>query len=224
MLNKKKLMEMGLTEKQADKIINELNESYRPAFKFNERGEEIERLKKQVKSQKDEIKKRDDQISDIKGQIKDNEELTKKISDLEKENERVLKEAEAKVEKIKFETGLDKVLKNKYKAKNPKAVKALINIDQIKRDGEEYLGLKSQLEPLLESDGYLFNQDDDNQKGLKGKKSKIKKRDDSHQVDKNPFAKGSINLSKQAEILEADPATARNLIVSAGLDPADYSL
>lgn len=60
---------------------------------------------------------------------------------------------------LKRESALDIALAGK-KAKNPKAVKALLNMDDIKFDGDTLTGLDSQLESLLKSDGYLFDPED----------------------------------------------------------------
>ena len=56
---------------------------------------------------------------------------------------------------LKRESALDIALAGK-KAKNPKAVKALLNMDSIKLDGDKLTGLDDQLEALLKSDSYLF--------------------------------------------------------------------
>lgn len=45
------------------------------------------------------------------------------------------------------------------KAKDPKLVKALLDMSVIKQDGETLLGLKDQLESIVNSHGYLFGED-----------------------------------------------------------------
>lgn len=45
------------------------------------------------------------------------------------------------------------------KAKDPKLVKALLDMSIIKQDGETLLGLKDQLENIATSHGYLFGED-----------------------------------------------------------------
>jgi len=42
------------------------------------------------------------------------------------------------------------------KAKNSKALKALLNLDEVKLDGDKLLGLDAQLESLKKSDPYMF--------------------------------------------------------------------
>ena len=46
------------------------------------------------------------------------------------------------------------------KARDPKLVKALLDMSVIKQDGETLLGLKDQLENITNSHGYLFGVDD----------------------------------------------------------------
>ena len=44
------------------------------------------------------------------------------------------------------------------KAKNAKAVKALLDMEKVKLDGEQLLGLDEQLKELQKSDAYLFGE------------------------------------------------------------------
>ena len=56
---------------------------------------------------------------------------------------------------MKRDYALDMAIQGK-KAKNPKAVKALLDMTKIKMDGETLTGLNDQLEALQKSDAYLF--------------------------------------------------------------------
>lgn len=223
MFNKEKLMAMGLTEEQADKIMATINDEYRPAFKFNERGDEIDRLKKELDKKDETIDTREKQINDIKKELKDNEELQNTITELEKANELEKEQHQQELAEYKFNTGLEKKLKEDFGAKNVKAVKALLNLDKVKQDGDDYIGLKEQVDPLLKTDDYLFDVEDDGKGGLKGRKVKIKD-NDNQTFDENPFKTGSVNLTKQYEVLSQDPALAKSFIEKAGLNPADYDL
>lgn len=57
------------------------------------------------------------------------------------------------------------------KAKNAKALKALLNLDEVKLDGDKLLGLDAQLEGLKKSDPYMF--DADGTGGAEGTKAKV---------------------------------------------------
>lgn len=51
------------------------------------------------------------------------------------------------------------------KAKNPKLAKAALDMSIIKLDGDNLIGLSEQLDKLKESDGYLFEVEDEGNKG-----------------------------------------------------------
>jgi hypothetical protein len=59
--------------------------------------------------------------------------------------------------KIKLESALDMALIS-AKSKNAKAVKALLNLDDIKLDGDKLLGLDTQLEKVKTDNSYLFEE------------------------------------------------------------------
>ncbi|MBV4417307.1 phage scaffolding protein [Clostridium tyrobutyricum] len=118
---------------------------------------EIDTVNNSIKDYKKQLKDRDKQLEDLKDKAKGNEELTAEIERLKDENKNVAKDYEAKIEKLNFNTKLDKALTG-AKAKNPKTVKALLNLENLKLDGEDIIGLKEQLETLKESDGYLFDE------------------------------------------------------------------
>ncbi|AND84264.1 phage scaffold protein [Clostridium tyrobutyricum] len=118
---------------------------------------ELNTVNNSIKDYKKQLKDRDKQLEDLKEKAKGNEELTAEIERLKDENKNVAKDYEAKIEKLNFDTRLDKALTG-AKAKNPKTVKALLNLENLKLDGEDIIGLKEQLEALKESDGYLFDE------------------------------------------------------------------
>ncbi|WP_039652351.1 phage scaffolding protein [Clostridium tyrobutyricum] len=118
---------------------------------------ELDTVNNSIKDYKKQLKDRDKQLEDLKEKAKGNEELTAEIERLKDENKNVAKDYEAKIEKLNFDTKLDKALTG-AKAKNPKTVKALLNLENLKLDGEDIIGLKEQLEALKESDGYLFDE------------------------------------------------------------------
>ena len=60
--------------------------------------------------------------------------------------------------KLKLEYALETALVT-GKAKNTKAVKALLDVDKIKLDGDKLLGLEDQLAELKKKDAYLFEEE-----------------------------------------------------------------
>lgn len=53
------------------------------------------------------------------------------------------------------------------KAKNPKAVRGMLDMSIVKMDGEKLLGLSEQLENLKKSDGYMFAEAEDDKGGAR---------------------------------------------------------
>lgn len=111
----------------------------------------------QLKDYKTQIADRDKQLKELGEKAKGNEELTKQITDLQATNKKTKDDYEAKIQQMSFDSALDKAL-GAAQAKNPKAVRALLNLEGIKLDGDKILGLDEQLTALKTSDAYLFGE------------------------------------------------------------------
>ncbi|MBP3480155.1 MAG: phage scaffolding protein [Clostridia bacterium] len=78
------------------------------------------------------------------------------------------KEWEAKyntdIEAVKLDSAVDLGIVA-AKAKNPKLIKAALDMSLIKRDGENVIGLSEQLDNLKKSDGYLFEEEQQQDNG-----------------------------------------------------------
>lgn len=120
---------------------------------------ELDTANQTIKDYKKEIGKRDNQLEDLKGKVKDNETLTKEIETLKTNNEKTTNDYEAKLKQINFDTKFEKAVAQ-YKTKNPKALKALLDMTKINltEDGT-FIGLEEQMKALKESDAYLFEQE-----------------------------------------------------------------
>ncbi|MGU9539640.1 phage scaffolding protein [Clostridium tepidum] len=116
---------------------------------------ELETANQTIKDYKKEIGKRDKQLEDLQEKVKDNEELTKEIEDLKEDNKKVKDDYEAKLNKITFESKLEKKL-GEFKPKNLGILKKALDIEKISLDGDNFLGLEDQIKNLKESDPYLF--------------------------------------------------------------------
>lgn len=190
-------MELGLTEEQAEKVLAKYVNMI-PKHRFDEVNEE----KKELKNQ---LEERDAQLKELKAKASGNEELTAKITELEKLNKATKEEYEAKMATLRKETAIELALKDE-KAKNVKAVKALLDLEKVSLDGDNLIGLDEQLKSLKETDSYLFGED------------KLTGRDphkDTEPVDpllkKNPFSKEYFNLTEQGRIFREDPELAKKL-------------
>lgn len=128
--------------------------SYIPKAKFDEKLQEVKEYKKQ-------IEERDQQLEDLGEKAKGHEDLTKRIEELTAQNEKTKQEYEQKIQQQAFDHALGNALSG-AKVKNPKAVKALLDMDTIKLDGDTLKGLDEQLNQLKESDSYLFESEESN--------------------------------------------------------------
>lgn len=148
-------------------------------------------------------------IADLKKDNKGNETLQVKVGEYETK----VKEYEKQIKNMQFNYALEGALKS-ANVRNTKAVKALLNLENVKLDGENLLGLKDQLDSLKESDGYLFAEEQNT------KFSGIKPTDSSKTPHGyNPWKKDSFNLTDQGKIFKENPEQARQLMQAAGIKP-----
>lgn len=148
-MNKEELIAMGLTDEQAKKVMDSLDGNYVPKNRFNEVNEENKTLKKSVSD-------RDKQLEDLKKSSGDNAELQKQIADLQKQNADQVKAHEAELQQLKVDNAVEQALTG-AKAKNVKAVKALLNLDGVKlADDGSIIGLKEQIDKLTADEGTKF--------------------------------------------------------------------
>ncbi|WMJ79543.1 phage scaffolding protein [Clostridium sp. MB40-C1] len=147
-------------------------------------------------------------INDLKKSNKDNEALQTKVGDYETK----VKNYEKKIQDMQFNYALEGALKG-ANVRNTKALKALLNLENVKLDGESLIGLKDQLDSLKESDSYLFAEEQQN------KFSGIKPTDGTRTPQGyNPWKKESFNLTEQGKIFKENPEQAKQLMVQAGVN------
>lgn len=117
-MTKEKLMEWGLTEEQANKVMEGLNGSFVTKTRFNEVNTELQTAKKT-------IGERDQQLEALKKSTGDTEALQTQITQLQADNAQQKKAHEAEIKALKISNAVDVALTN-AKAKNNTAVKALL--------------------------------------------------------------------------------------------------
>ncbi len=140
-----------VVEKAGDNKIAVVSDgNWFPKDKFDAKNQEVKDLQGQLKD-------RDEQLNALKDV--DPNKLKQEIADLQEENENTKNEYEEKLQNQAFEHALSNALTG-AKVKNAKAVKALLDTETIKLDGDKLLNLDDQLEALKESDAYLFEQDE----------------------------------------------------------------
>ncbi|KEH91675.1 Phage minor structural protein GP20 (plasmid) [Clostridium botulinum C/D str. BKT12695] len=119
---------------------------------------ELETVNSSIKEYKKQLKDRDKQLNDLKDKAKDSEELSQEIEKLKADNEKTTKDYEAKLNQINFDTKFEKAIAE-YKAKNPKALRALLDMEKVKLVDDTFIGLEEQVKVLKESDAYLFEEE-----------------------------------------------------------------
>ena len=124
-------------------------------------------LNTQISDLTNQIADRDKQLKDLKDKVTDNENLTKQITDLQTANATAKANYDKAVAEMKRNHAVDNSIRD-AKAKNVKAVRALLDMDKIKMDGDTVLGLKDQIDALVKSDAYLFDTVDTTHTDVKG--------------------------------------------------------
>lgn len=144
------LKSLELSDEVIDKIMAENGND------INGLKAKQQELEKQVEDYKAQMTERDKQLETLKKSAGDAESLKEQISKLQEENKQASKDYEAKIKQMSIENAVNLALTN-AKAKNVKAVRALLDLTDAQLDGETIKGLDKQIEKLKESDAYLFD-------------------------------------------------------------------
>lgn len=150
---KKILNDAGIenAEELENKISKELPKYFKPAKEFNEVSEKLKTANKEI-----------DTLKETNTNIQTEYDNFKKGSisqaDYEAKKKEIEKNSKAEIEKVRLESKIDLAINN-AKAKNVKSVKANLDLDKIKLDGDKLLGFDDQIEALRKSDAYLFEID-----------------------------------------------------------------
>ena len=202
---KELLKKAGIEEGKLDGTIADINKElpkyFIPKDKYNEAAE----AKKKLEA---DIQERDKQLEELKKAAGSNEELKKQITDLQEANKKAGEEWQAKMAQMQLDFAIEKALAA-AKAKNAKAVKALLDLEKVKLDGEQLLGLDDQLKAIKESDPYLF--------GEPGKVGGGTNPPGAGNSEVNPWKPETFNLTLQGQILKEDPAKATRMKAEAGV-------
>ncbi|EJT8453813.1 phage scaffolding protein [Listeria monocytogenes] len=149
-MKKEDLKALGLTDEQIESVMTAHGQSVQS---LNTQIATLQQSEKELQSQ---VSKRDADLKKIQKDNSDNEELKAQIKDLQKENAEQETKYQESIVSIQRDSALNNLLAE-TKAKNPKAVAALLDNDKIVFKDGELSGAKEQLEALQKSDGYLFD-------------------------------------------------------------------
>lgn len=160
-MKKEDLLKLGLNDETAQKVADAIAEEmkgYIPKNRFDEVNESNKTLKNQIAD-------RDKQLEELKKV--DAAGLNAKIAELQEENKKAKETHDAQMNSMRRDYAIETALRE-AKAKNIKAVRALLNMDEITIDGETVKGIDKQIKALTESDETKFLFNVDNQPQLKG--------------------------------------------------------
>lgn len=159
-MDRKTLEEMGLEKDAIDKILDQWHETLKP---IKEKADKADTLTERVGALEADVKKKDESIKKLSGEDSP-EELKKKIDAMKTESEKAKKEYDDKVNELNtkldttaFDAIIDKALTATHSRDNI-AVKAHLNIDELKASKNREADIKAAIEELSkgEATSYLF--------------------------------------------------------------------
>ena len=153
-MTRKQLEDLGLTKEQVDSVMKINGDDIE-----NAKGTaltEIKNLQTEVEGLKTQVGDRDKQLETLKASAGDNADLKKQIEDLQTENATAKASHESELNQLKIDFAVEKALTG-AKAKNIKAVKALLELGEAKLDKDGNVkGLDEQIEKLRSGDDTKF--------------------------------------------------------------------
>lgn len=153
-MTRKQLEDLGLTKEQADSVMKINDDDIENAK--GTASTEIKNLQTEVEGLKTQVGDRDKQLETLKASAGDNADLKKQIEDLQTENATAKATHESELNQLKIDFAVEKALTG-AKAKNIKAVKALLELGEAKLDKDGNVkGLDEQIEKLRSGDDTKF--------------------------------------------------------------------
>ncbi len=146
-MTKEQLIALGLSEEQATKIIEGFGTMI-PKSRFDEVNDSKKQLEKAVAE-------RDGQLEELKKSASANDDLKAEIEKLQGENTTAKEQHEAEMKQLKITGAVERALSG-AKAKNIKAVKALLDLENAELEGEDVKGLTDQIKALQEGKDSKF--------------------------------------------------------------------
>jgi hypothetical protein len=175
-MTREELKALGLSDEQIEKIVDDYGKNYVSKSQFNQKNEEA----KHLKGEADTFKK---EIEELKKTNKDNADLAAQIEKMKEDAKTREQTYKANTKKMQIDSLVDlELIKNK--AKNPKAVKALlVDLDKAEIVDGSIKGLDEQFKKLKETDAYMFETEDDSSgsKGFKAGQGDSNKKSITHE-------------------------------------------
>lgn len=169
------LKAQGLTEEQITYVMAENGRDI-----AREQGDK-KTLEKELEDTKALLKDANKQIDSFKSM--DIETIKKSAENYKTKYEEANKKSKEDIAELKKSHAIDLALLNTHHAKNVKSVRANLNLENIKLDGDKLIGFDDQIEALKKSDAYLFEIDKVENKGLEDDNPYKRKNEDGSYKD-----------------------------------------
>lgn len=196
-MTKEKLLEWGLTEEQATKVMEGLNGSFVTKARFNEVNTELT-------TAKNTIKERDTQLETLKKASGDTKALQDQITQLQADNKKKDTDYAAELKNLKISNAVELALTG-AKAKNNTAVKALL-VDFIGKaelaDDGTVKGLDDEIGKLTKGEDTAFLFDTSGKAKFKGAKA-AEKSDPHNQPTGDDLSK--MSYDELCKYMEENP-------------------
>lgn len=147
------LKTLELSDEAIDQIMAEHGKSVE---KYKAEAGKVEGLNQTIADLQGQLNAANTQIEEFKGMDIDG--IRKAADDWKEKAEQAAKDAENRIAQLQFDHALDAALSG-ARAKNAKAVKALIDMDKLAFKDGEIGGLNEQLDKIKEDNDYLFESD-----------------------------------------------------------------
>lgn len=154
-MKKEQLIELGIAEDIAEKIIALYNGEIKEFVPKSKLGE----VTAQLEAVNTALGDRDKQLTELKKSAGNNEELKNRITALQEDNKKQKEAYEEQIRNIRIDSAIETAL-TKAGARNIKAARALLNMESLSLDEKgEVVGLDEQVKGLTDSEetGFLFN-------------------------------------------------------------------
>lgn len=148
-MKREELKQIGLTDEQVGSVMA------MHAAELNTLRSDLSDVTSERDSLKNELASNQDELKKMQATAKDNDDLQAQLQALQTKFDESQQAVAAKLQAVKKDNAIDQALL-KAKARNNKAVRALLNDDAIKFDDDGLHGLSEQLAALQKSEAYLF--------------------------------------------------------------------
>lgn len=198
-MTKEQLIKLGLDEALAAKVAEAWAEAIK-GFIPKTRFDEVNEAKKTLDEQ---VKERDKQLENLKKSTGDVETLKSEIVKLQEANKSAKTDYETRIKQMQIDNAVTAALTT-AKAKNTKAVRALLDLEKAELDGETVKGLAEQIKKLQEAEDtkFLFDVTAETKTKVKGATPADGGDKKTYPTDKKP---SEMTYTELCAYMEANP-------------------